>query len=180
MFLCSFPLVIERTLSLKLSPPEPGSYNRNNDQLFCSVAENQTRFTKKKDSGGQGWALARSLCLSLSLSVSHKPTYTHICTHLWLPLSYVCPQRVGVTMETLSPVENGLDAVMRCWPKFIDPQDLVPVSEKNLVLHCWDLQSIQRNPWKQTWWIYTLEVFRVYGQCLCVISDLLFVPVDHS
>lgn len=50
---------------------------------------------------------------------------------------------------------------MRCWPKFIDPQDLVPVSEKNLVLHCWDLQSIRRNPWKQTWWIHPLEIFTV-------------------
>lgn len=71
--------------------------------------------------------------LSLSpISHTHICKFMHTFAHmsLWLQLSCLYPQCVWVTMVTLFSLENGLDAVMRSWPKFIDLQDLVPVSEK--------------------------------------------------
>lgn len=79
---CFSLLVSKRTLSLWLSPPGPGSYNRNNEQLFGCVAANQTRFTKK-DSRGQGWLL------SLSVFASYNPhEHTHVLFFMTSTLTY--------------------------------------------------------------------------------------------
>lgn len=159
-------LVSLRTLSVWLFPPGPDSHNRNNKHLFYCVAANQTTFKKKKDSGGQGWALSLPLSL-LSLSLSHISHTHNPRISLWHPLSCVSRDHHGYVFSS-----KGL------WPKFMDPRDLVPVSKKNL-LHCWDSRSIRRNPPKQSWLTYTLEIFTVYGWCLCLISSLLHAPVDH-
>lgn len=57
-------LVSLRTLTLWPSAQWPGSYSNNNEQLFCSVAANQMRFTRTRHSRGQGW-------LASSLPVTH-------------------------------------------------------------------------------------------------------------
>lgn len=163
VFVCVYSFWSVRTLSLWLSPSGPGSYNRNNE-LFSSVAANQTRFTKKKDSGGHGW---------LSLSVSHKPhTYTH--TSLWLPLSYMSPVCRGhhgnivVCSKWVGCCDGVLTKVYwstrfgACFKEKSCSSLLRPAIDK--------LKSLETNLMN----LYSWDIY------LCVISSLSYVPVDRS
>ena len=171
--MCLFLLVTVWTLSRQLSPPGPGSYNRNNEQLFCSDAANQTRFTKK-DSGGQGWALShRGRTPSTHVHSAH--------TSSWLPLfSHASLVFRGSPWQRCPPRENGWDAVMGSWPSRSSIYKIWWLFQRKISSCVVETRDRwEENPSNGTWWIYTPEIFTVYGLCLCVIARLLHVPVDH-
>lgn len=148
-----------------LSPPGPGSYYRNNEQLFCSVSANQTRFTLKNDSGGQGRVLARSFSVS----------YIHTNTHTLSNLLHMSPVHRGHHGNLVFHSEwlGCFDGVLtkEYWSTWFD----ACYKGKHVLLPLWDLKkSLETNLIN----LYS-SIFRVHGLYLNVISGLLFVPVDH-
>ena len=171
--MCLFLLVTVWTLSRQLSPPGPGSYNRNNEQLFCSDAANQTRFTKK-DSGGQGWALShRGRTPSTHVHSAHTSSRLPLFSHASLVFR-------GSPWQRCPPRENGWDAVMGSWPSRSSIYKIWWLFQRKISSCVVETRDRwEENPSNGTWWIYTPEIFTVYGLCLCVIAHLLHVPVDH-
>lgn len=98
---CLLSLFSERTVCLL--PPGTRLHNRNNEQLFRSVAVNQTTFTKAMDSRGSRLRDG-SLFVPLSLLC-----WQHTTPKFLYDIHFLV--HVGVTIVTSSEA-NGLDVVM--------------------------------------------------------------------